>query len=74
MPFTPQIKFFDPMTSVQFKQILKWKNLSNILEMIEFSLSMKNHINFICHRISKSVGIIAKLGHLYMYIPCCLLL
>ena len=34
--------------------------------MIDSDLSWKNHIDFICHKISKSIGIIAKLRH---YVP-----
>ena len=39
--------------------------------MIDSELSWKHHIDFICHKISRSVGIIAKTRH---YIPRHLLL
>ena len=39
--------------------------------MIDSELSWKHHIDFICHKISRSVGIIAKMRH---YIPRHLLL
>ena len=70
MPFVPQIKIFNPMSNTQ--TILEIKNFIKYLGiMIDSGLSRKNHIDFICHKISKSIGIIAKLRH---YIPRHLLL
>ena len=34
--------------------------------MIDSNLSWKYHIEYICHKISKSIGIIAKIRH---YVP-----
>ena len=65
MPFVPQVKIFNPMsntqTSLEIKDFVKYLGI-----MIDSDLSWKNHIDFICHKISKSIGIIAKLRH---YIP-----
>ena len=70
MPFVPQVKIFNPMsnthTSLEIKDFIKYLGI-----MIDSDLSWKNHIDFICHKISKSIGIIAKLRH---YIPRQLLL
>ena len=52
-------------TSLEIKDFVKY------LGMIDSDLLWKNHIDFICHKISKSIGIIAKLRH---YIPQQLLL
>ena len=65
MPFVPQVKIFKPVsntqTSLENKDLVKYLGI-----MIDSDLSWKNHIDFICHKISKSIGIIAKLRH---YIP-----
>ena len=70
MPFVPQVKIFNPtsntQTSLEIKDFVKYLGI-----MIDSDLSWKNHIDFICHKISKSIGIIAKLRH---YIPHHLLL
>ena len=70
MPFVPQVKIFTPtsntQTSLEIKDFVKYLGI-----MIDSDLSWKNHIDFICHKISKSIGIIAKLRH---YIPRHLLL
>ena len=70
MPFVPQVKIFNPtlntQTSLEIKDFVKYLGI-----MIDSDLSWKNHIDFICHKISKSIGIIAKLRH---YIPRHLLL
>ena len=70
MPFVPQVKMFNPtsntQTSLEIKDFVKYLGI-----MIDSDLSWKNHIDFICHKISKSIGIIAKLRN---YIPCQLLL
>jgi len=70
MPFVPPVKIFNPMsntlTSLEIKDFVKYLGI-----MIDPDLSWKNHIDFICHKISKSIGIIAKLRH---YIPRHLLL
>ena len=69
-PFVPQVKIFNPMsntqTSLEIKDFVKYLGI-----MIDSDLSWKNHIDFICHKISISIGIIAKLRH---YIPRHLLL
>ena len=70
MPFVPQVKIFNPMSNNQ--TILEIKDFVKYLGiMIDSDLSWKNHIDFISHKISKSIGIIAKLRH---YIPRHLLL
>ena len=70
MPFVPQVKIFNPMsntqTSLEIKDFVKYLGI-----MIDSDLLWKNHIDFICHKISKSIKIIAKLRH---YIPRQLLL
>ena len=70
MPFVPKIKIFNSMSNTQ--TILEIKDFVKYLGiMIDSDLSWKNHIDFICHKISKSIGIIAKLRH---YMPRHLLL
>ena len=70
MPFVPQVKILNPtsntQTSLEIKDFVKYLGI-----MIDSDLSWKNHIDFICQKISKSIGIIAKLRH---YIPRQLLL
>ena len=63
--FIPQIKIFNPTSNTPV--ILETKDLVKCLGiMVDSELSCKYHIDFICHKISKSVGIIAKMRH---YIP-----
>lgn len=70
MPFIPQIKIFNPTlntrVTLEMKDFVKYLGI-----MIDSELSWKHHIDFICHKISRSVGIIAKMRH---YIPRRLLL
>ena len=68
--FIPQIKFFNP--TLNTRVILQMKDFVKYLGiMIDSELSWKHHNDFICHKISRSVGIIAKMRH---YIPRHLLL
>ena len=70
IPFIPQIKIFNP--TLNTRVILEMKDFVKYLGiMIDSELSWKHHIDFICHKISRSVGIIAKMRH---YIPRHLLL
>ena len=70
IPFIPQIKIFNPTlntrVTLEMKDFVKYLGI-----MIDSELSWKHHIDFICHKISRSVGIIAKMRH---YIPRRLLL
>ena len=70
IPFIPQIKIFNPTlntrVTLEMKDFVKYLGI-----MIDSELSWKHHIDFICHKISRSVGIIAKMRH---YIPRHLLL
>ena len=54
MPFVPQVKIFNPtsntQTSLEIKDFVKYLGI-----MIDSDLSWKNHIDFICHKISKSI-------------------
>ena len=65
MPFIPRIRIFDPVTNtyanLEMKDYVKYLGL-----MIDSNLSWKYHIESICHKISKSIGIIAKIRH---YVP-----
>ena len=70
IPFVPQIKVFDSVTNTQ--TCLKMKNFVEYLGIsIDSDLSWKHHTDYICHKVSKSIGIVAKLRH---YIPQRLLL
>ena len=70
IPFIPQIKIFNP--TLNTRVILEMKDFVKYLGiMIDSELSWKHHNDFICHKISRSVGIIAKMRH---YIPRHLLL
>ena len=70
IPFIPQIKIFNP--TLNTRVILEMKDFVKYLGiMIDSELSWKHHIDFICHKISRSVGTIAKMWH---YIPRHLLL
>ena len=65
VPFTPRIRIFDSVTNtyanLEVKDYVKYLGL-----MIDSNLSWKYHTESICHKISKSMGIIAKIGH---YVP-----
>ena len=65
MPFTPRIRILDSVTNtyanLEMKDYVKYLGL-----MIDSNLSWKYHIESICHKISKSIGIIAKIRH---YVP-----
>ena len=65
MPFIPKIIILDSMTNtyanLEMKDYVKYLGL-----MIDSNLSWKYHIESICHKISKSIGIIAKIRH---YVP-----
>ena len=65
MPFILRITIFDPVTNtyanLEMKDYVKYLGL-----MIDSNLSWKYHIESICHKISKSIGNIAKIGH---YVP-----
>ena len=69
--FIPLIKTFN--STLNTRVILEMKDFVKYLGiiMIDSELSWKHHIDFICHKISRSVGIIAKTRH---YIPRHLLL
>ena len=65
MPFIPSIRILDSVTNtyanLEMKDYLKYLGL-----MIDSNLLWKYHIESICHEISKSIGIIAKIRH---YVP-----
>ena len=65
MPFIPRIRILDSVTNtyanLEMKDYLKYLGL-----MIDSNLSWKWDIESICHKISKSIGIIAKIRH---YVP-----
>ena len=65
MPFIPRFTIFDPVTNtyanLEMKDYVKYLGL-----MIDSNLSWKYHIESICDKISKSIGIIAKIRH---YVP-----
>ena len=65
MPFIPRIRILDSVTNtyanLEMKDYVKYLGL-----MIDSNLSWKYHIESICHKISKSIGIIAKIRH---YVP-----
>ena len=62
MPLTPSIRILDSVTNIyanlEMKDYVKYLGL-----MIDSNLSWKYHIESICHIISKSTGIIAKIRH-----------
>ena len=65
IPFIPRIRILDSVTNtyanLEMKDYVKYLGL-----MIDSNLSWKYHIESICHKISKSIGIIAKIRH---YVP-----
>ena len=62
MPFIPRIRILDSVTNtyanLEMKDYVKYLGL-----MIDSNPSWKYHIESICHKISKSIGIIAKIRH-----------
>ena len=70
LPFIPKINIFNPATNkytnLDMKDYVKYLGV-----MIDSNLSWKYHTEFICHKVSRSIGIIAKIRH---YIPRRLLL
>ena len=73
--FIPQIMIFNPTSNTQV--ILEMKGFVEYLGiLIDSELSWKHHIDFICHKISRSVEIIAKIEALHStassskFIPC----
>ena len=70
IPFIPKVKIFN--RTLNTRVILKMKDFVKYLGiMIDSELPWKHHIDSICHKISRSVGIIVKMRH---YIPQHLLL
>ena len=65
MPFIPRIRILDSVTNTyanfEMKDCVKYLGL-----MIDSNVSWKYHIESICHKISKSIGIMAKIRH---YVP-----
>ena len=65
MPFIPRIRILDSVTNtyanLEMKDYVKYLGL-----MIDSNLSWKYHIESICHKITKSIGIIAKIRY---YVP-----
>ena len=58
----PITKVYDPILNKS--QILEMKNFVKYLGiLIDFDLSWKNHIDLICQKISKTLGILARLRH-----------
>ena len=64
-PFIPRIRSLDSVTNdyanLEMKDYVQYLGLT-----IDSNLSWKYHIESICHKISKSIGIIAKIRH---YVP-----
>ena len=62
MPFIPRIRILDSVTNtyanLEMKDYVKYLGL-----MIDSNLSWKYHIESICHKITKSIGIIAKIRY-----------
>ena len=62
MPFKPRIRILDSVTNtyanLEMKDYVKYLG-----SMIDSNLSWKYHIESICHKINKSIGIIAKIRH-----------
>ena len=58
MPFIPRIRILGSYANLAMKDYVKYLGL-----MIDSNLLRKNRIESICHKISKSIGIIAKIRH-----------
>ena len=68
LSYFPIIKVYDPILNKS--QILEIKNFVKYLRiLIDFDLSWKNHIDLICQKISKTLGILARLRHLIPLTP-----
>ena len=69
MPFIPRIRILDSVTNtyayLEMKDYVKYLGL-----MIDSNLSWKYHIESICHIISKSIGIIAKIDITSRVVSC----
>ena len=63
IPFILRIRFLDCVTNTYANLVMKVKYVGL---MIDSNLSWKYHIEPICHKISKSIGIIAEIRH---YVP-----
>ena len=63
IPLIPRIRFLDCVTNTYANLVMKVKYVGL---MIDSNLSRKYHIEPICHKISKSIGIIAEIRH---YVP-----
>ena len=62
LSYFPIIKVYGPILNKS--QILEIKNFVKYLGiLIDFDLSCKNHIDLICQKISKTLGILARLRH-----------
>ena len=70
MPFIPRIRILDSgantFANLEMKEYVKYLGL-----MIDSNLSWKYRIESICHKISESIGVIAKIRH---YVPSRVLL
>ena len=62
LTYNPSIKAYDPainaLSTLEKKDFVKYLGV-----LIDYELSWKNHINLICLKISRTVGILAKLRH-----------
>ena len=62
MPFMPRIRILDSATNTYANLEMK-DYVKNLGLMVDSNLSWKYHIESICDKISKSIGIIAKIRH-----------
>ena len=62
MPFIPRIRTLDSATNTYANLEMK-DYVKNLGLMVDSNLSWKYHIESICDKISKSIGIIAKIRH-----------
>ena len=62
MPFIPRIRILDSATNTYANLEMK-DYVKNLGLMVDSNLSWKYHIESICDKISKSIGIIAKIRH-----------
>ena len=64
MPFIPRIRILDSVTNTNANLGMKdYVHVKYLGLMIDSNISWKFHIESICHKISKSIGIIAKIRH-----------
>ena len=64
MPFIPRIRILDSVTNTYANLEMKdYVHVKYLGLMIDSNISWKFHIESICHKISKSIGIIAKIRH-----------